>query len=352
MASPPSARRRSNIPAQGENVPAASGALPPAATVHHGDPVGGNNSNQIASPFPDAFSEQLVQRVTTEVTKQLQATPSFPAVGITANSLPPVRTNDVQHSAREVPIVGASAVGDPVHWVVHSFHSIITGEGPSLPGSAHPKEVFSSINLPVDACVQEKLKTKIWQQEFIDFGSLVSNHTMEGKYQLTIHNPVEGSSPSLALEPVNKTKKIVAIDSWIQAFHVFVGIYTSRYPSEAPGLMKYGATIQDLAARGHNWRFYDENFRFLWQTPTTSLPWNTIHWELWLRSQSSARKQLPPTNAGKPGSNVRVPRGFCCIYHRGGDCMGCSFKHGCFKCEGSHRALNCNFRGKTTGTQF
>ena len=163
----------------------------------------------MASPFPNAFFEQLVQRVTTEVTKQLQATPSLPAVGITADSSPPVRTNDVQHSAREVPIIGASAVGDPVHRVVHSFHSTITGEGPSLPGSVHPKEVFSSVHLPVDACVPEKLKTKIWQQEFIDFGSLLSNHTMEGKYQLTIHNPAEGSSPSLALEPVIKQRKLL-----------------------------------------------------------------------------------------------------------------------------------------------
>ncbi|CAH3191527.1 unnamed protein product, partial [Porites evermanni] len=95
--------------------------------------------------------------------------------------------------------------------------------------------------------------------------------SLAGKYQLTI-NPGDGSSPSLALEPITKPKKIVSIDSWVQAFHVFVGVFTSRFPSDAPGLMKYGSTIQDLAARGHNWRFYDENFRFLRQTPATSLP--------------------------------------------------------------------------------
>ena len=30
--------------------------------------------------------------------------------------------------------------------------------------------------------------------------------------------------------------------------------------------MKYGDIVQDLADRGQNWRFYDENFRFLRQT--------------------------------------------------------------------------------------
>ena len=29
--------------------------------------------------------------------------------------------------------------------------------------------------------------------------------------------------------------------------------------------------------------------------------------------------------------------------------MGCSFKHDCFKCEGSHRALTSNFAPKPTG---
>ena len=67
-----------------------------------------------------------------------------------------------------------------------------------------------------------------------------------------------------------------SIDTWLQAFHVFVGVYVSRYPDEAPGLMKYGPTIQDLAVRGHNWRFYDKNFWFLRQSQATSLrvhPW-------------------------------------------------------------------------------
>ena len=91
------------------------------------------------------------------------------------------------------------------------------------------------------------------------------------------------------------------------------------------------------------------NFRFLRQTPATSLPWRTIHWELWLRSQSlvSAKKPQTPENTGKLMHNLRIPRGFCFPYHRGGDYMGCSFKHDCFKCEGSHRVLTCNFRAKT-----
>jgi hypothetical protein len=41
-------------------------------------------------------------------------------------------------------------------------------------------------------------------------------------------------------------------------FREFRGlVYTSKYPSEAPALMKYGDIVRDLASRGHNWFFYD-----------------------------------------------------------------------------------------------
>ena len=79
---------------------------------------------------------------------------------------------------------------------------------------------------------------------------------------------------------VSRLKKIQTIDVWLQVFHIFVGIYTQKYPHEAPALMKYWHTIQDLATRRQNWRFYDENFRYLRQTQRSLVPWRFIHKEL------------------------------------------------------------------------
>ena len=222
--------------------------------------------------FPPALFDQLVQRVAAEVTRQLQPASFLPAVQEPQVPSPApaafpslAGTKAVQQLTTEFPVVSSSPVGnssavDQVTQVVQSVHSSLAGESPST-GAFQPKDLFTCVNLPVDARVPLKLKTKIWNNEFIDFGLLLANQFAEGKYQLTI-NPGDGSSPSLALEPITKPKKIVLIDSWVQAFHVFVGVFTSRFPSDAPGLMKYGSTIQDLAARGHNWHFYDENFRF------------------------------------------------------------------------------------------
>ena len=114
---------------------------------------------------------------------------------------------------------------------------------------------------------------------------------------------------------------------------------------------RYGATIQDLAASGHNWCYYDENFRFLRQSQATSLPWGTIHWELWLKSQINTKK---PISAPGVSKTLDVPRGYCFKFHRGGHCSGRSFKHSCFKCGGPHRAINCYFRAfsKRNNTHF
>ena len=131
---------------------------------------------------------------------------------------------------------------------------------------------------------------------------------------------------------------------WILAF---VSIYTQKSPRESPGLMKYGQMVQDLAARGHNWFYYDENFRFLRQKQATQVPWVAVHWELWLRSQNSVlpRANTQSHNAARPSTNVSVSKGYCYKFHRGAYCSGCDFKHACFKCHAAHRSVNCNFRG-------
>jgi len=150
-----------------------------------------------------------------------------------STEIPVVNSSAVDSMVPSVP-VGTAASVDHVAQVVQSVHSSLAGEEPSM-GAVKPKKVFTSINLPVDARVPLKLKSKIWQNEFFDFGLLLANQFSEGKYQLTI-NPGDGSAPSLALEPVSLPKKIVSFDSWVQAFHVFAGVYTSRFPSEGPGL--------------------------------------------------------------------------------------------------------------------
>jgi hypothetical protein len=68
--------------------------------------------------------------------------------------------------------------------------------------------------------------------------------------------------------------------------------------------MKYGQTIRDLAVRGQNWPYYDENFRCLRRTQASLVPWGSIHGELWLRSQYPVR--APPPNKQMSGISKTV----------------------------------------------
>ena len=119
--------------------------------------------------------------------------------------------------------------------------------------------------------------------------------------------------------------------------------------------MKYGEVVRDLATRGADWRLYDTQFRLLRQSNPAELPWGYTHWELWIRAQTFGHARL-----SKPQSNMRtssnnsslsvagpfVPRGFCRKFHRGAECLGCNYKHNCFKCGVVHPAIRCNFRGQ------
>lgn len=227
---------------------------------------------------------------------------------------------------------------------INGAQQILSGELPVV-NTPMPAHLFTSSSLPIDARVSDKIRAKIWNNEFVEFGALLTNPVLDNILKLTIQNADGGSTLSLCVEPWARAKRSQTIESWLSSFHVFVGVYTSKYPYEAPTLMKYGEVVQDLAARGQNWHFYYKNLR---QSQPSSFPWGATHWELWLRSQfhqaktsqSSGQAQSKSVKENWPA----VPKGYCFKYHRGMACSGCQFKHSCFKCDGVHRATQCNFR--------
>ena len=321
-----------------------------------------NNSSTISSAasvesqplsLPPGLLDQLVARVADEVTHRLPPPEDTRVTSIGNTAMP--------STLSEVPLVSASPapasvvpVSDTSVAATGLVGAIVQGSlsttQTSLSGEAQvPTQLFSSPSLPIDARVSEKLRAKIWNNEFFDFNALLSNPIFEDRYQVTISNSDKEKIPSLCLEPLAKAKKLLSIETWLSCFHIFVGVYTSRCPHEAPALMKYGEVVQDLAARGGNWRFYDENFRFLRQAQPASFPWGVIHWELWMRAQHSFKKHTNPASQGRiRPQNQGTPKGYCFKFHRGVDCdAGCAFKHLCYKCEGPHAVSRCNFRGQS-----
>lgn len=210
-----------------------------------------------------------------------------------------------------------------------------------------PDELFSSVTFDLESRVSDRLKAKIWANEYIDFGSLLTVSPEETKYRLSVAN--DNDNPSLCFEHVKPKRKSLTIDQWLTAFNVFVAVYTVKAPHSISCLMKYCEVVRDIAAKQGNWRYYDEQFRFLRQSKPDRYPWDTVAWELWHQALHSSLVVSRQHNnhdfrARRPNQRPfqSFPKGVCWRFHSGQFCRGCNFRHSCFKCGGHHPAIQWN----------
>lgn len=142
------------------------------------------------------------------------------------------------------------------------------------------KGLFNSDNLiyvtegiPLGATIPQKIKAKIWSNEFFNLKVLLS-HQDEEPLMLCITPGVINVQQSL------KSKTPMFISQWTDAFLIFINIRIQKHPSETPHLLKYMSFIREMQ-RLHGdvaWRTYDESFRKLreslavdWQKPIEEL---------------------------------------------------------------------------------
>ena len=187
-------------------------------------------------------------------------------------------------------------VGAAVQGSVASALQALSGEGSlgvSQPES-RPPSIFNSMSVPLDARLDAKIKTKIWSNEYFEFGQLLHSIPTDNKYRISISDATGNVTPSLCLEPTRKAKAITTIEEWTNAFQVFVGVYTSKFPHKSPALMKYSEVVRNLASRSGDWKFSDTNFHYMWQQNPAGMPWGAPHWELWIRHSTFPRVSRSP----------------------------------------------------------
>ena len=342
----PPRRLRRNLPApevEEEPRPAKRGRraknrAPSIATSH--------STEQEVTPLQEIMA-QLPTLISNAVKEGIEAAS---AVGL-AEAIQPDRSDSVALPSNTA---NNATPSTNISGAINSVVEEITGERSLVD---RPTSKFTSVSVPLASRVSERIKAKIWADEYIDFARLLSAETESQQYSFKV-NGSSGSSPVLSLEPTNKIRPITRFEQWQSAFEVFVAVFTERLPQSAPSLMKYGAVIRELASHSANWKFYDENFRQLRQK--RPIPWDEINSELWLRAQYPAKNNYP--NASNPfrspgntsqNSNFRsFPKGYCWRFHSGAVCSSpnCAFKHQCFKCQtGSHPASRC-FRQSSKDT--
>ena len=111
---------------------------------------------------------------------------------------------------------------------------------PELLGvSDQPSHPFSSIAVNLGSRVSAKIKAKIWANEYIDFGALLSVAPPREKFALSmVSSGGAVNQPQLTLEPYHTPKKVTNISQWLTAFNTFVSIYSVKCSQDAPKLMK------------------------------------------------------------------------------------------------------------------
>ena len=138
-------------------------------------------TSQVATISEDTMA-RIVAQVTDQVTQRL--------VPLLSGQNPQV-SSDSQSGQ-------ADAVEGAVVDAVNAAQQSISGE--------LPRFQFQSSSLPLDSRVSPKIRQKIWDHEYVDFGSLLVSHISEDQFRLNVTNTGQ-QGPSLSLEPISKTKK-------------------------------------------------------------------------------------------------------------------------------------------------
>ena len=154
-----------------------------------------SSSTAAVGPQPISLSpgilDELVTRVADEVTRRLSPTNETSTTPINTSrhsdlsEMPLVFNPPPPDRGVPVPVTSAATTGMAGALVLgplNNTQASMSGE------SQLPTELFSSPSLPIDARVSEKLRAKIWNNEFFDFSSLLSNPVFEDRFQLTISN--------------------------------------------------------------------------------------------------------------------------------------------------------------------
>lgn len=115
-----------------------------------------------------------------------------------------------------------------------------------------------NINKSLGLALWSKIKNNIGANAFVDFSSLL--HVGLKKKNKSFE--ITDNLGECEIKPIKQTHEISAITQCVQAFFVFVGIYTEKSQQKAPALKQYGDIVQKLRREvEHAETSYDKHLR-------------------------------------------------------------------------------------------
>ena len=202
-----------------------------------------------------------------------------------------------------------------------------------------PEHKLVSMARPLGLGIDSKIKDKIWANQYVELHTLLSTKKTD-KIEF-----VDNGDGFLKCKKSNSAA-IKTFDKWLEAFHTFVAIYSSKFPKETPNLMRHATIVQRLSKQAGDEAalFYDEHFRLWRQDNPEYLPWGQLNSELQneaLAMGFSEKHNQPFQNKSKQAGSSKP---YCFRYNNSnGHCprQNCPFQHKCQKCGGSHSKKQC-----------
>ena len=174
--------------------------------------------------LPEDLSLTLVSSVTTAVTQQLSALLLPPSAASTnAQSLsttyPVVQSVSSDHAA--------TLVQD----VLGGVHSTLSGQPRPFNFTEQlPTQTFHSASLPLDARVPEKMKERIWREEFVDFAVFLGNPDPTARYELKYGLLLHATLPLLFWNrPQSPNKYVLLAIGFVLLTYLFPSIHNDTH---------------------------------------------------------------------------------------------------------------------------
>ncbi|XP_033743150.1 uncharacterized protein LOC117329342 [Pecten maximus] len=180
-------------------------------------------------------------------------------------------------------------------------------------------------------------KQKILNGEYIDLSILLPKNVNqpEASHKVAI---VEGE---LVIQPKTVKIKINDINSWTDAFIIYMSIYIDAHPEQMQSMLKYMQSVRLGASRSSNmgWKQYDEQYR-LRKSRLPLASWGLIDPELWFIYMQSSSPAVSLMNNATTSSQSTLK---CYDYNYKGQCSRhqCQYKHKCLRCNGNHSSSKC-----------
>ena len=126
---------------------------------------------------------------------------------------------------------------------------------------------FTSIAIDLEARASAKHKAKKWANE--------CGGTTISRLAITTEN-----HPVFASRHPNRSPSSYLWGNGSRPLTPFWQFYTVKYPLQVAALLKYCEGVRNIANKSGNWRYHDQQFRYLRQTNPEKFLRDRVRWEV------------------------------------------------------------------------